>query len=225
MAAAATIAGGTAFVAASGTAGASPMHYADYGNTKDGYHSEYMMQQPGQAAIDLRVGLNNLLREHVSVSLDATRAIASESPQYQIEAANASQLANSDALAAAVGSVYGEDAQYQFSELFREHITESNNYAQAVADGDEEAKEAALMELQEYLNDIAGFLSGATGLPEDAVYNLLNEHEELINESTVAFNNGDYARSYEVERTALDQVSGIADTLAEAIVASKPDKF
>lgn len=226
MAAAATIVGGTAFVAASGTAVASPMQHSDYGHGQKAYHSQHMMKQhDSQAAVDLRVGLNNLLREHVSVSLDATRAIASDSPQYQIDAATASQLANSDALAAAVGTVYGEEAQNQFSEQFREHIIESNKYAQAVADGDEQAKEAALMELQEYLNDLAGLLAGATGLPEEAVYDLLNEHEQLINESTTAFSEGDYSRSYEVERQALEQASGIADTLAEAIVSSKPDKF
>ncbi len=179
-----------------------------------------------QAAIDLRVGMNNLLREHVSTSLNVTRSVAGHAPQAQIDGAIAAQYANSDALSGAVGSVYGGEAQAQFSSLFREHIVTSNMYAAAVADGDEEAKQMANVELREYLHDIAAFFSGAIpGLQEQDVYGLLNEHEELINKSTDAFKAGDYVQSYQLEREALKQISRAADILSNGIIATQPAKF
>ncbi len=213
---------GTAVAANGGVAGATASSYPP---SSDASQSQHMPQQYSQAAVDLRVGMNNLLREHVSVSLDATRSIADDASQWQIDGAIAAQYSNSDDLAAAVGSVYGDEAEAKFSELFREHIVESNKYAMAVANDDEAAKEEALEELQEYLNDIAVFFSDATGLPSQAIYDLLNEHEGLINESTEAYKEGDYAKSYELEREALMQISGAADALAAAVVSSQPDKF
>jgi exosome complex RNA-binding protein Csl4 len=187
-------------------------------------HAEH--KKKSQAAMDLRVGMNNLLREHVSTSLDVTRGLADQAPQAQIDGAMAAQYANADALAAAVGSVYGGAAQAQFSELFKEHITESNAYAQAVGNGDPVAKEAARVELQEYLTEIAAFFSGAIpGLQAQDVYGMLNEHEELINKSTEAYKAGDFVASYQLEREALKQISMAADALSSGIIATQPDKF
>ncbi|HEX8182449.1 MAG TPA: hypothetical protein VF575_02495 [Candidatus Saccharimonadales bacterium] len=182
--------------------------------------------QQSQAAIDLRVGLNNLLAEHVTTNLTVNRSIAGGASSAQIEAGMQAQLANSDALSAAVGSVYGAEAQAQFSEMFREHIVESNAYAQAVAAGDESAKAAANAELQEYLHELSTFFSTAIpGLPQEDVYSLLNQHEELINASTEAFKAGDYHQSYKLEHDALVQVATIADALADGIVRTQPDLF
>lgn len=213
-----------ALAASSGSAAASTMSRNNQASAT--MHSEHMQSGHGQAAADLRVGLNNLVREHVSVSLDVTRSIAGNAPESKINGAIEAQYANSDALSAAVGSVYGGEAQSQFSDLFREHIAESNAYAVAVADNDQQAKQAAVMELQEYLNDIAMFFSGAIpGLQTQDVYGLLNEHEELINKSTEAYKAGDFVQSYQLEREALKQASRIADTLASAIIASQPATF
>ena len=179
-----------------------------------------------QEAINLRVGMNNLLREHVTTNLTVNRSIVSDAPQAVIDAGLKAQMANTDGLAAAVGSVYGEEAQAQFSEMFDEHIVESNAIAQAIESGDDSAKAEAEVELQEYLAEISTFFSTAIPvLSYDAVYGLLAEHENLINQSTEAFNNGDYYRSYHLEAEALVQVSTIADALAKGIVATQPNKF
>lgn len=200
---------------------ASHENNGNHGNN-NGNHSD----EQSQAAIDLRVGLNNLLREHVSTNIAVNRSIALGASHEEIAAGMEYQLMNSDSIAAAVGSVYGAEAEAQFSEMFREHIVESNNYAMAVAAGDEAAKELANAELQEYLVEIATFFSTAIPvLPYEAVYALLSEHENLINQSTEAFKYGDYSGSYHLEAQALTQVSGIADALASGIVATQPDKF
>lgn len=213
-----------AIAASGGSAAAATAHHDS--QAPNMMHANTMQSGHNQASADLRVSLNNLIREHVSVSLDVTRSIAGNAPESKINGAIEAQYANSDALSAAVGSVYGGEAQSQFSELFREHITESNAYAMAVANNDQQAKQAAIMELQEYLNDIAMFFSSAIpGLQTQDVYGLLNEHEELINKSTEAYKAGDFVQSYQMEREALKQASRIADTLASAIIASQPAKF
>ncbi len=184
-------------------------------------HSEKL-----QASIDLRVGLNNLLREHVTTNLTTNRSIVTGASQAEIDAGVMTQIANADALAGAVGSVYGIDAQNQFSEMFKEHIVESNAIAIAVASGDENARAEANAELEEYLAEIATFFSTAIPvLPYDAVYGLLSEHEALINQSTEAAANGDFNLSYQLEAQALAQVSTIADALAQGIIATQPSMF
>ena len=189
-------------------------------------NTQMTMSEPTAPAADLRVGMNNLLREHVSASLDVTRNIASGEPKAVVDASKTAQMANAGDIAAAVGSVYGEDAQKQITEMFVEHIEESNNYAVAVEAGDEQAKKAAQMELNEYLREISAFFSGAINdLPEDTVYSLLEEHENLLNQSVEAYEAGDFAKSYEIEREALTQVSGVADALSGGIVKTKPDAF
>lgn len=190
------------------------------------HENKHESDQQSQAAVDLRVGLNNLLAEHVTTNLNVNRSIAGGASTAEIEAGMQAQVVNSEAIAAAVGSIYGPEAQAQFYAMFQEHIDESNRYAQAVAAGDESARIAANEELQEYLREIATFFSTAIPvLAYDDVYALLNQHEELINSSTEAFKAGDFERSYHLEHEALKQVAMIADALAAGIVATQPDKF
>lgn len=192
-------------------------------------NASVMMSQEAKetkAAKDLRVALTTLLQEHVTTNLEVNRAIASGATSAEISVANEGQIANANALAAAVGSVYGEAAGAQFSELFLEHIEESNNFAVAVAAGDEEAKALANEELQEYLVDIANFFSGAISvLPADAVYGLLLEHETLMNQSTEALVNQNFGQSKKIEQQAIRQITVVAEALAAGIVETQPQLF
>ncbi len=195
-------------------------------NANKNHEAQQEAVEQSQAAIDLRVGLNNLLREHVTTNLNVNRSIATDASTAEIEAGIGTQMANTEDLAGAVGSVYGSEAQAQFSEMFAEHIEESNNIAIAVAAGDESAKQMAVVELEEYLDEITTFFTTAIPvLPYDAVYGLLSDHEDLINRSTEAAAAGNFELSYHLERKALVQVSTIADALASGIIATQPDKF
>ncbi len=212
-------------VAGTGASNAMAME-ASTSATESSQAQPAMGNQNSQAAVDLKVAMNGLLREHVSSSLNVTRSIVGGESERQINGAMEAQYANSDALAAAVGSIYGGDAQAQFSTLFREHIVESNKYAKAVAAGDRSAAEAANIELKEYLADISNFFVGAIpGLKYNEVYGLLNEHEELINKSTDAFKAGDFVQSYQMEREALKQISIASNALSTGIVATQPNLF
>ena len=215
------IAGVIALIVGGGLGYVLGMNKMDMG-TKDANQMS-MVESP---AIDLRVGMNNLLREHVSSSLDVTRTIAGGASEAEVEGAISAQTANAVAIAEAVGSVYGDEAQQQITEMFVEHIKASNSYARAVAANDQMAKDAAITELNEYLDEISAFFSTAIdGLAKESVYALLQEHENLLNQSVQAYKDGDFTASYELERQALTQVNGIADALTKGIVTTKSDMF
>jgi hypothetical protein len=177
------------------------------------------------AAANLRVALNNLLEAHVTTSLNVLRAI-SDNNQPALTGALAAQDANAVAISAAIGSVYGTAAQATFLQLFRNHITDSNNYTIAVKAGNMTNQTAALAALDQQLVGISNFLSGANPYIDNAtLLAALRQHEMLVNESSVDYANGDFADAYSVEQQAVTQIAGGGDYLANAIVEQYPSKF
>ena len=183
-------------------------------------------EQQSVKQADLRVGLDGLLREHVTSSLVVTRNIVDGASTSKIEGAKAAQKANAVAIATAVGGIYGKDAQDAITTPFVEHITQSNNYAQAVANGDMAAQETALTALRAELRKVATvFNSVIPSVPTDALYDALSAHEDLLNQAAVEYKAGNYTKAYALENEALVQISGGADVLTTGIVKSKPDMF
>jgi len=175
---------------------------------------------------DLRVAMNNMLREHVTSSLVVTRNIVDGASQQKIDGAKAAQTANAVAIATAVGSIYGKDAQDAITAPFVEHIAQSNNYAQAVADGDTMAQATALTALRAELRKVATvFNSVIPSLPTDTLYEALSAHEDLLNQAAVEYKAGNFEKAYEIENEALVQISGGAEAISGGIVESKPDMF
>ncbi|MDQ3007981.1 MAG: hypothetical protein M3Q81_00095 [bacterium] len=214
-----TLIGGTSATAmhSSGDSGNMPAHEA---------FEHDMRVRESKAASDLRKGLDSLLQDHVTTNLTVNRAIVSGASEEKIDAAEQAQLANTAGLAAAIESIYGPAAAMEFSTMFNEHIEESNNFARAVANGDESAKALAIEELEEYLVDLTNFLVTAIPvLPYDTVYGLFLEHEALINQSTEAEEMSNFGESKNFEHQAIRQVSVIADALASGIIATQPALF
>lgn len=178
------------------------------------------------AAAKLRVDLNNLLREHVSSSLTVTRNIADGASEEKLAGAKAAQTANAVAIATAVGSIYGQDAQDAITTPFVEHITQSNNYAVAVKNGDMAAQETALNALRVELRKVADiFNSVIPSVSSDSLYEALSAHEDLLNQAAVEYQNGNFEKAYELENEALVQISGGADVLTTGIIEAKPEMF
>lgn len=175
-------------------------------------------------AADLRVAMNNLFTEHVTVSANVMRNIIDDSSD--LEGSKEAQLANAVEIAEAFGSLYGDDAQDAVAEAFLEHIDFSNEYAMAVDEMDEDAKDEANEELDEYLNDIAEILASVIdGLDEDTAYSVLREHEDLLNEAAEQYQEGDFEEAYETEREAIKQIQGVTDVLSAGIVDTMPSDF
>jgi hypothetical protein len=197
------------------------------GNNMDDMNSnESAMTQQSTKQADLRVSLNNMLREHVTSSLVVTRNIVDGESQQKIDGAKAAQTANAVAIATAVGSIYGKDAQDAITTPFVEHIAQSNNYAKAVADGDTMAQATALTALRAELRKVATvFNSVIPSVPTDTLYEALSAHEDLLNQAAVEYKAGNFEKAYQLENDALVQISGGAEALAGGIVKSKPDMF
>lgn len=177
-------------------------------------------------AADLRVTLNDLLREHVTTNLTVTYNIIDKVSDAKMQASLDAQTANAVAIANAVGSIYGDDAKKAITTPFVDHLTQSNNYAKAVVNSDTAGEATALTALQTNLRQVADvFHSVIPSLSSDTLYSALNDHETLMNKVAVAYQSGDYTMAYQLEAQALTQISGGADALAGGIVASKPDSF
>ncbi|PLS81797.1 hypothetical protein CYG49_01490 [Candidatus Saccharibacteria bacterium] len=194
------------------------------GDSKPNGNQQSTAARTDTKAADLRVALNSLEAQHVDLASTATRAGFDGSPMFEASAGALDE--NSVALSKAVGSVYGEEAEAKFLEIWRSHITFFVDYTVAAKTGDQAGMDKAVSNLNGYVSAISDLLGGATGLPKEAVAGLVSEHVGLLKTAVDKHGAGDYAGSYEAQQQARDQITNkIADTLAGAIVKQNPEKF
>ncbi|MDQ3123100.1 MAG: hypothetical protein M3Q14_00210 [bacterium] len=175
-------------------------------------------------AADLRAMLTGLQQEHVALASAATRAGFDGARNFPAAAASLDN--NTNDLAAAVGSVYGADAQKQFDDIWTSHIGFFVDYTTGAKAGDKAKMDKAVKDLGGYVDAISTFFSGANpNLPKEAVAQLINEHVMLLKGTVDKYGAGDLAGSYEQERQTREQIDGIAATISGAIVKQSPDKF
>lgn len=176
------------------------------------------------AAADLRVALNNALREHVNLAGVTLRNVYTEAPDTN--ASVAALDANSVEVAGLVGSVYGDEAEEAFLGLWRDHITFFANYTVAARDGDEAGMMQAKEDLAGYGQAASAFFADANpNLPAEAVMPLLEEHRDMVLDVIDTIGAGDFDGAYTKLGAAADQVNKIADALADGIEKQYPDQF
>jgi hypothetical protein len=176
-------------------------------------------------ACDLRVTLNKLLGEHVTLAASATGA-ALGGREDEFKAAAEALDWNSVAIADAIGSVYGKDAGDAFLPLWRTHIGFFVDYTMATARMDMAGKEKAVADLTGYAQDFGAFLESANpNLPRAAVAELVGHHVTTLAAVVDAQAGMDWAKAYEAERNAYAHMQVISDALADAIAMQVPDKF
>ena len=97
-----------------------------------------------------------------------------------VQAAVTSLDENSQALAAAVGSIYGDAAEQQFLKLWRAHIGFFVDYTLGKATGNARMAQTAQRNLDGYRNDFGALIEGATegALTQDRVAEALIPHVE-----------------------------------------------
>jgi hypothetical protein len=190
-----------------------------------GTSSAIAAEMHGKAANDLRVALNGLLSEHVTLAAAATQA-ALRGRKSEFESAAGALDQNSQDLAGAIGSVYGKDAGDAFLPLWRKHIGFVVDYATAKATGSKKKQDKAVQDLLQYTQDFGAFLnSAAPALPKDAVAELVKGHIVSLKEVIDAQAARNYKLAYEKLRAASHHMQMIGDPLADAIAAQFPDKF
>ncbi len=174
---------------------------------------------------DLRLTLNRLLSEHVTLAAAATGA-ALGGRNKEFEAAAAALDMNSQDLAKAIGSVYGEAAGEAFLPLWRKHIGFFVDYTVATAKGSGKGQKKAVDDLVQYADDFGAFLSSATpSLPKAAVADLVKMHILSLKDVVDAQANRKPQLAYQKIREASMHMQMIADPLADAIIKQFPEKF
>lgn len=176
-------------------------------------------------AADLRSMLVSKGTEH----MDLTYAAVSSALQgsKSAEADKAALIQNGHDIGAAVGSVYGKDAETTFDKVWDIHLTQFVNYAVAASQNDQSAKDAALSAIDsQYSHPLAAYLAKANpNLPEDVLYSSLNEHVKMTAEMIDAQAAGDYAKAEDMRAKSVKHLEGLMSTLAGGIVKQFPDKF
>ncbi len=176
-------------------------------------------------AAALRTALNLALREHVYLAAAATNA-ALGGRDAEFKAAAGALDANSVAVAKAIGSVYGPDAERAFLPLWRKHIGMVVDYTVGKATGDGAKQDRAVSELVAYTQDFGAFLAGANpNLPKAVVADLVKHHVVTLKDVIDAQAAKDPKRAFMAERAGAAHMQMIADPLAEAIVTQFPDRF
>jgi hypothetical protein len=177
------------------------------------------------AAADLRTDLDYLLGEHLVLAAKATGA-ALDGRSDQFDAYGALLNTNGTDLGAAIGSVYGQEAQDQWNRIWSAHNGFFVDYTTGVATDDMAMQDQAVENLTTvYVPEFSAFLAGATGLPEDALAELITEHVLTTKAVVDAQGNGDAEAAAEADRTAAMHMRMLGDPLAEAIVAAQPESF
>jgi hypothetical protein len=176
-------------------------------------------------AASLRARLNALFAEHVVLASAATgAALGGREPEFK--AAAGALDGNSVAIAQAIGSVYGKEAEAAFLPLWRRHIGFVVDYTAGAAGSDRAKQDRAVSELVEYTQDLGAFLASANPhLPKSVVADLVKHHVVTLKDVIDAQAAKDHARAYAAMRAASAHMAMIADPLAEAIVKQFPDRY
>ncbi len=177
------------------------------------------------AAADLRVGLNVLLGEHLILASKATGA-ALDGRSDEFGAYGGLLNTNGTDIGEAIGAAYGAEAKDAFNEIWSAHNGFFVDYTTGVATDDKAKQDKAVEDLTTiYVPQFSEFISGATGLPMDAVTGLTTDHVLQTKAIVDAQAKGDWKAAYAAIRTAYAHMQMIGDAIAPAVAAKFPDKF
>ena len=168
-------------------------------------------------AANLRVDLDYLLGEHLILAAKATGA-ALDARNDQFAAYGELLNTNGTELGAAIGSIYGTDAEDEWNRIWSAHNGFFVDYTTGVATDDMAMSDKAVEDLTTvYVPEFSAFLAGATGLPEDAVTDLVTDHVLQTKAVVDAQASGDFEAAYAAIRAAYAHMQMIGDALAPAI--------
>ena len=176
------------------------------------------------AAVDLRVALDRLLGEHAMLAAFAMQKGLDGDKDF--DAIAGALEANTVDLGNAIESVYGEEAETGFLDLWRKHIGFFVDYTVATAGDDADGQAAALEALDGYREGFSTFLAGANpNLEAGPLAEGLQMHVDQLTTALTTYKAGEYAKAYEQVRASYAHMFGTGDALSGAIVAQFPENF
>lgn len=176
-------------------------------------------------AADLRSSLVTLGVEHMTLTASAVGQTLDGAPGAGETAKELYK--NGTDIGAAVGSVYGKDAEATFNSVWKLHLDQFVAYAVASSKGDAAGKQAALTSIDtNYTKPLSAYLAKANpNLPEKTLYSLLADHVTQTAGVIDDHVNKDYAKENADLTAANKHIEGIFSALAGGIVTQFPDKF
>ena len=201
---------------------------AGFGIAKASNNNTSMGSMPmstSSKASDLRANLVTLGVEHMNYTDQAIAAALDGSPNA--DATAAALYKNGTDIGAAVGSVYGKDAETTFNKVWKLHLDDFVKYAVAGSKNDSAAKQAALADIQtNYTKPLAQYLAKANpNLPEATLESALGEHVDMTAKVIDLHNAKDYTAEANELALANKHIEGLMSTLAGGIVKQYPNKF
>lgn len=176
-------------------------------------------------AADLRSSLVRLGTEHMELTDQAVADTLDGSPAASATAKALYQ--NGNDLGAAVGSVYGKDAETTFDKVWKLHLDQFVAYATAASKGDDAGKKAALSTIDaQYTKPLAQYLAKANpNLDEKTLESSLSEHVAMTAKMIDDHVAGNYTAEANELEMSTKHLEGLFSALANAIVQQYPAKF
>ncbi|MYL54482.1 copper amine oxidase [Pontibacillus yanchengensis] len=176
-------------------------------------------------AANLRSDLNFLFSEHFALAQQAMQNGIQGAPEFDASVAQLTE--NTEELSATIGSVYGDEAEKQFKELWSSHIGYFVDYVKATGNEDMEAKQEALDNLDQYREEFSKFMSNATEgkVPSSGLAKGLETHVGQLTGTFDEYVDGDYEQAWDIARSGYEHMFTPAKLFSGAITSQFPEKF
>lgn len=176
-------------------------------------------------AADLRASLVDFGVAHMDLTYAAVASTLNATPSAKAD--GAALYKNGTDIGAAIGSIYGKDAETTFNKVWKLHLDEFVNYAVASSKKDTAGQKKALDSIDaNYTKPLAAYLAKANpNLPEDVLYKGLKGHVDMTAVMIDDEAKGDYAAAQQLRNEGADHLRDLFSTLAGGIVKQFPDKF
>ncbi|MBD2847739.1 copper amine oxidase N-terminal domain-containing protein [Paenibacillus sp. IB182496] len=176
-------------------------------------------------SVELRATLDHLLSEHFVLATTSMMKLYDGAPDAA--AAQAALEQNAADMKPAIASVYGDAGAAEFDRIFSAHNSYTEEFVEAELADDEDARQEAEDELEEFVQEFGDFLGTATegNLPASAAKDVLRKHENQVIEVFDHYASGEYGQAYGAFREGLGDMFDISDALSQAIAEQFPDVF
>jgi hypothetical protein len=173
------------------------------------------------SAAELTLQFEALLGQHTVLSADMMRGRLRSDPDFA-QVANAALGKNTDAMGQLVGSLFGEQAEGQFTSLWATHVAALVNYSRGLVDDDDSVRDQARRALATYENDLAGFFATASKgrLKRSEVEAGLQTHVDQLLRQADAYAAKRYSRADVIYRAAYTHTFSLGKTLATGLLTS-----
>jgi hypothetical protein len=180
------------------------------------------------AGSGLRAGVTGLLVQHVAQTGIVIQTVVQTGGLDTPQTAGAVQALtdNTNALGDAIGSIYGDEAEQQFLDLWNAHIGFFVTYTKGVVGNDAALQKKADKQLDGYRKDFGAFIAAATNnaLTADQVATELVGHVQTLEEAIDAIVGGDADAAGKLAMAEM-HMPGTAAALAKAIADTQQDTF